>query len=301
MSEIIKNIGEQANKSEEEIWELIEAKRKEMEYLISEEGAAHIVASELGVGVNKKNSVKSLKNGQKNINISLKVSEVSDAREWSKRGRSGKVKNIIACDETGEIKISLWDEKAEINLKEGDIIKILGGSAKERNGELELRVGAKSNLIVNPKVAGRRNGGAFEASETARNARFATANIGSSITIKAAMVRLSQREPFFSSPDGEQLMISGILDDGDTQIRGVMFRETAEKFLGIKTSNAIKIADKQGYGEVLARAPVGKDFWMLGRIKHNEITDTNEMIVNKIFEVNPGEEADNKIKKMMGL
>ncbi|MBR9681556.1 MAG: hypothetical protein GOV00_02020 [Candidatus Altiarchaeota archaeon] len=301
MSEIIKNISEQIGETEEKIWELIEAKRKEMEYLISEEGAAHIVASELGVGVTKKNSVKSLKDGQDNVNITLKLDRVSDAREWKKGGRKGKVRNIVASDETGELRISLWNEKAEVDLKEGAIIKILGGSTKERDGQLELRVGSKSNLIINPEIRGRRNGMAFEASETARNARFLSAKIGSSHTIKVAMVRASQREPFFNSPDGEQLMVSGILDDGESQIRGVMFREVAEKFIGIKTADAIKIADTQGYGQVLAKIPMGKDFWFVGRIKHNEITDTKEMIVNKIYKVDAGEEVETKIRKMMGL
>jgi len=186
-------------------------------------------------------------------------------------------------------------------LKEGSLIKILGGSIKKWKETLELRVGSKSNLIINPDFGNRRNGVAFEASETARNTRFSSANIGSSITIKVSMIRTSQREPFFNSPDGEQLMVSGVLDDGESQIRGVMFRNVAEEFMGIKTADAIKIADSQGYGQVLANIPIGMDFWMFGKIKHNEITNTKEMIVNKIYEVDVGEEVDNEIRKLMGV
>lgn len=301
ISEIIKNISEQTNKTEEIVWGLIEAKRKEMEYLISEEGAAHIIASELGVGVSKKNTIESLEANQINVALSLRVDKIFESHDWKKSGRAGKVRSILASDDTGEIKISLWNEKAEVELKEGAIIKILGAKVKTRENKLELSVGDKGNLIVNPTITGRRNGAAFEASESTRNTRFSSAKIGSSITIKAAMVRVSQREPFFNSPDGEQLMIAGTLDDGESQIRGVMFRNVAEKFINLKIKDAIKIADDIGYGQILSKTPIGKDFWLVGRLKHNEITNSKEMIVNKLYEVDAGEEVDNSLKKLMGL
>ncbi|HDR53833.1 MAG TPA: hypothetical protein ENN60_04180 [archaeon] len=298
--DLMKDLSEKTGKSEEEVWELIEAKRKEMEYLISEEGAAHIVASELGVGINKKVQVENLEPGKERVNINLRVVEVTDVREWKRGGRSGKVRNVKACDETGEIWISLWDERAEADLKEGDIIRILGGIVKATGGKREIRVGNKSNLIINPEMTGNGRKGLEnpENCEIGPEGGF-DAPPGSPVTVQACISRVIRRSPFFSSTDGDQLIITGMLDDGQQQIRGVFFREVVETLIGIRRDEAIRLAKEKGEGAVLDLVPVARDFWVVGKIKHNEMMDTKEIIVNRLFEINPGEKVDKKINELV--
>lgn len=298
--DLIKDLSEKTGKSEEEIWELVEGKRKEMDYLISEEGATHIVASELGVGIKKKINVENLEASKEGVNISLRVSVVGETREWKRGGRSGKVRNIRACDETGELHLSLWNEKAEVELNEGDLIRILGGVVKGEGEKMEMRVGAQSNLIINPEMGlnGKKtceNGGL----EIEGNGDDFEAPVGSSVTVRACVARVNRRSPFFKSADGDQLIITGLLDDGKQQIRGVFFRDAVEKLVGIRRAEAIKLAGEKGEGAVLDLVPVAKDFWMVGRIKHNEMMDAKEIIVNKLFEVNPGDKVEEKIREMI--
>ena len=116
--ELVKLIAEKLGRSENEVWRLIEEKRKELDYLISEEGASHIIASELGINVNPQFKASNLSDGASGIEIILRVLEVSPAREFERNGRKGKVRNLRVGDDSGEIGLSLWDDRADTAVKE---------------------------------------------------------------------------------------------------------------------------------------------------------------------------------------
>jgi len=139
---IISLIAKSSGKEVEEIERLIEAKRAKLSGLISKEGAAQIVASELGINLDKeKVKVEELSNGLKRINIVGKIINLFPIREFEKNGRKGKVANFLLADDTGSVRVVLWDtnhikllENREI--KEGDVVEI--SNAGLRNGELHL-------------------------------------------------------------------------------------------------------------------------------------------------------------------
>ncbi len=92
--------------------------------------------------------VSDLKNGTKVDDIELKVVNKEEPREFTSRyGSTGKVCNATGEDETGQIKITLWNdeiEKIDVNQK----IKISNGYVKEWNGELQLSAGRYGKLEV---------------------------------------------------------------------------------------------------------------------------------------------------------
>jgi len=295
---LVEKICKATGKSEEEIWELVEKKRKELDYLISEEGALHIIASELGVDLSERLKVKDLKKNMRGVEIVLKVLRVFEGREWEKGGRRGKVKNILAGDETGNVFVSFWDEKADIELKEGDIIRISGGYVRERKaGGVEIRVGRKANVEVNPSTFPRE----LEEVESAEEKKLCDAKEGDLVRVRAALLRVFDRSVFYEAPEGKQLIVSGVIDDGSASVRAVFFRRAAEKLLGVNRESAIEVAEIAGEEALLKRIPLGKEFWITGRVKRNEVFETLEIIANSVQEVNPAEEVERKLEKFMGM
>ena len=54
--------------------------------------------------------IKDLEARQGNVDIVVEVMEVSEAKEFEKFGKQGKVANAMVKDESGEIKLTLWND-----------------------------------------------------------------------------------------------------------------------------------------------------------------------------------------------
>ena len=92
-------------------------------------------------------AIKDLKIREGNVDITLDVVDVGEVREFEKFGRSGRVATAIAKDDTGDIKLSLWNEDID-KVKAGDKIKITNGYVSEWQGELQLTTGRAGKLEV---------------------------------------------------------------------------------------------------------------------------------------------------------
>ena len=91
--------------------------------------------------------IKDLQARQTNVDIEGDVIELGDVREFSKYGRQGRVANAIIKDNTGTVKLSLWNEQID-KVKPGDKIKIEKGYVGEFQGELQLTTGKFGTLEV---------------------------------------------------------------------------------------------------------------------------------------------------------
>ncbi len=84
--------------------------------------------------------VSELKPGQGKVDVQLLVKSVSDVRSVNSYGKELRVANAVGSDDSGEIKISLWnDDITKVNT--GDTIKITNGYVSEFNGERQLSAG----------------------------------------------------------------------------------------------------------------------------------------------------------------
>src|SRR3989344_3370373 len=159
--DIIQKIREEKGLDEQDIANRINQKVKQLSNLISKEGAAHIVASDLGIKMypslfKKRYKVNELLLGLRSVEIVLKVLQKYEIREFKNEKRSGKLASLFAGDETGTCRLVIWDEKIIDNdfnnAKEGDIIKIANAYVKENNnGYKELHLGGGSSFILNPE------------------------------------------------------------------------------------------------------------------------------------------------------
>lgn len=91
--------------------------------------------------------VKDLQARTGNIELTLDVIDVDEPREFEKFGKTGKVANAKAKDESGEVKLTLWNEQTD-QIKKGDKVKISNGWVGEYQGELQVSTGKFGTLQV---------------------------------------------------------------------------------------------------------------------------------------------------------
>lgn len=92
-------------------------------------------------------AISDLKAKQGNAEVIGTIAELSTPREFNKFGKSGRVANAVLKDETGQIKLSLWNEQID-QVKVGDKVHIHNGYVNEWQGELQLTTGKFGSLEV---------------------------------------------------------------------------------------------------------------------------------------------------------
>jgi len=98
-------------------------------------------------------AIKELKSGQGNVNVQGVITEVGDIRTFNKFGRELRVANAILKDDSGTIKLTLWNDEAN-KYKEGDEIKIENGYVSEFQGEPQLTAGKFGKIVLIGKGSG---------------------------------------------------------------------------------------------------------------------------------------------------
>ena len=85
----------------------------------------------------------------KRVEIEAKVTEKGDTREvQSKFGdQTLMVADAMIADETGTIKLTLWNEQID-QINDGDIITIENGYVTSFRGEIQLNIGKYGKLTV---------------------------------------------------------------------------------------------------------------------------------------------------------
>ncbi|MFC7132629.1 MULTISPECIES: single-stranded DNA binding protein [Salinibaculum] len=89
-------------------------------------------------------TVESLSMGQSDVNLRGLVLDTDDVRTFDRDdGSEGRVANFALGDETGRVRVTLWDEMADraTELAAGTAVEVVDGYVREREGDLELHVG----------------------------------------------------------------------------------------------------------------------------------------------------------------
>jgi replication factor A1 len=96
-------------------------------------------------------NIKDLRNGMKRVDVEAKVTEKGNPREVMSRFKDETytVADAVVADETGSIKLTLWNEQInQVNVN--DQIKIENGYVTSFNGEIQLNAGKYGKLTVVP-------------------------------------------------------------------------------------------------------------------------------------------------------
>jgi len=101
----------------------------------------------------KPHSIADLSPGMIDVSVVGQVLHISDIRTFTRKDGSnstGSVGNITIGDETGKIRVTLWDDKTEVmgKLNIGDCIEIVGGYTRENyyDSRTEIQIGDQGNI-----------------------------------------------------------------------------------------------------------------------------------------------------------
>ena len=290
---IVEKIAKHSGLSVDEVNRKIEAKRAKLSGLISQEGAAQIVAAELGINFeNEKLKIEELLPGMRKVNISGKIIRLFPVRSFkTQKGEDGKVLNLVLADETSNIKVVIWDtnhialiEKGEIT--EGDVVDISNGSMREN----EIHLGSFSEFKRSSKEMGE-----VMIDRIIREKKISEFKLGDSISVRAFIVQTFQPRFFeVSKETGKKLteserekgvatdrkaLINIVIDDGTETIRAVIFNDN----LSVLGLNDLENPERLSYQ---IENLLGREMIFSGNVRKNNFFNNEEFIVDGVKEVN---------------
>lgn len=299
-TQLISRISNASGLAAEEIERRIEAKRAKLSGLVSKEGAAQIVAAELGINFDQERmKISELVHGMRRANIIGKILEIYPVREYKKNGREGKVCNLLVGDESSTVKVVLWDTHhisliETTKLNKGDVVEV--SNANVRNGELQLS--SFSDIKKSKEKLGD-----VVTSKAFTNKKIINAKPGDTLKTRAIIVNVFEPRYFEVCPECGKRAIEGecvgghgkvqpkkralinlILDDGSETIRCVLFGEMINK-LGLTDEEIFSLE------QFAIKKPslLGEEKLFSGSIRANTLYNTVEFNVENIEDVNPQE------------
>lgn len=300
----------------EELEKRIKEKINDLSGLISEEGAAHIIANELNVELfnldNGRLKVKEIFSGMRSVYTSGKVLRKFEVREFTKNKHIGKVCSLMIGDETGTIRVVFWNDQVDLlkEVKEGDLVVVKDAYGKDNNGSKEIHLGEKGSLEINPP------GLAIESvREDSSKISFYRRKMiqqlqpdENNVEVLGTIVQVFDPRFFLVCPqcgrriNGNSCSLHGlvqpalsyvlnvVLDDGSGTIRAVFWREQTNHLLDKTTEEIIKYNEKAASFENQKTELLGEQFKVKGRVQKNEMFDRLEFNVQMVEKASPQEE-----------
>ncbi|ACM55717.1 single-stranded DNA binding protein [Halorubrum lacusprofundi] len=93
--------------------------------------------------------VEDLSLGASDVDLVGQVLDTDSIRTFDRDdGSEGRVANLTVGDETGRVRVTLWDDKADLveEFEAGEVVEVGDGYVRERDGDLELHVGDRGTV-----------------------------------------------------------------------------------------------------------------------------------------------------------
>ena len=280
-----------------ELEQKVEEKRSKLAGLISKEGAAQIIAAELGVSFDdEKLKIEDLEPGMKKVNLIGKVIEISPVRTFMRNDKEGKVVNLVVADETSNVKIVLWDANHIGLVERGEVVKekvieILNGNMRDN----EVHLGSFSELKLSKEILED-----VKTEKIVKEKKIVDFRITDNVNSRAFIVQTFEPKFFYVCPEckkkaiveGEghscvehgkvaaekRALINLVLDDGTETIRAVLFHEQLP-LLGLTELEDTEALINQ------RQALLGKELIFSGNVRNNQFFNNPEFVVNGIDKI----------------
>jgi len=306
--EIVQRIQEHASISDEDLSAKIKSKMDQLSGLISKEGAAYIVANDLGVKLVQTSGLVKIKNivgEMRNVETAGKVMRKFDLNEFERDGKKGRVQSFFLADDTGQIRVTAWHDQTDmLKFNEGDTVKIINGYVRMNQGQKEIHLNSQSKLQINPtdvKITG------VAEPKTAESVRKKIKDLQENeqnAEIFATIVQVYdprffeqcpkcrkrpvQREDGFMCEEHGTIqpdygyVVNAVLDDGSDSMRVVMFRQQMQELFKKTEPELLGMRQSPEKLEDIKTEVLGEQVIIKGRIVRNSMFDRLEMIANKV-------------------
>ena len=142
-----------------EIIKRIKNKKIKLGNFLTDETAARIIASDLGVEIAKppielKIQIKDLISGLNDVSLVVKLISVFPPKTFKRKDwTEGKFATLLVSDKSGTLRVILWDNNVDLietgKIKKDQIIQISHGYVREGwNGKPELHMGNKGKIKI---------------------------------------------------------------------------------------------------------------------------------------------------------
>ncbi len=252
---LVKAIEEKTGLSKEKIEAMVKEKISQFPAL-EENAALRMIATENGVvPVQRVFKVNEVNRDINHLDLSGVVSRKFSTKQINLNGRLAQLLKFFVADETGEIGVVVWDTNKiaalEASLHEGDNVTIVNGYSKKNkfNDTYEINIGKVGTVNIN----------------SSSNKFVKLSNISKTGTnrIRAFLVRLFTDNTFLvkcticnkrvvdkcdihgDKALSKVLMLTGIIDDGNSNMRITFFDKVGEKLLSLANGGTLeeKLAD----------------------------------------------------------
>jgi len=192
--------------------------------------------AEIDVQLGEGSAVDALTMGQSDVNVTGLVLETESIRTFDRDdGSEGKVANLLLGDETGTVRVTMWDDRADraAELEPGTAVEVVDGYVREREGDLELHVGDQGAVDeIEESVEFTPEADAIDAVEM------------DEVVDLAGVVRSADPKRTFDRDDGSEGQVRNIRVQDDTgDIRVALWGEKADK--EIAPGDEVFVADAE--------------------------------------------------------
>ncbi|MCW1293946.1 MAG: hypothetical protein OH316_01240 [Candidatus Parvarchaeota archaeon] len=254
----INQILEKTNLTREQIEEKLKKKLEEFPAL-TREAAIRAVAADSGVILIRRDyKVSDIKEEINHLNLRCSIIRKFEAREVNLRGGRSKILNLIVGDETGQIRVVVWDTnkiaELESSFNEGDEILIINAYSKFSSFSSNFEVNIGKNTLL--KMIERRGQAAKEGDNYSRISQINEEN--KVYRVRGFITRLFTNNTFIvrcricgkrvddkcdvhgDKALSKTLMISAVIDDGLSNMKVVFFDRVAEKLLSLSKEGDLR-------------------------------------------------------------
>lgn len=251
----INKIIEDTGLTKKEIQQLVTNKKDELKGLISDEGALFIIAKELGVDVKEENKdlmkdieiyIKDIIPNMRNIVLIGRIKEIYKLSNFNRKdGSIGQVGSFLLNDNTGDIRVVLWDEHVKVfenpNFDLNELVKIINGYAKKGKQQgLEIHVGKLGKIEISPEDIDFKKVPLIKSEITPIN------NINLSLQSVSIEGKIMQKYPIkeFVKKNGEPGKVASfILMDSTGSIRVTFWNEDTSKLEEVESNDYLMITN----------------------------------------------------------
>jgi len=238
--------------------------------------------------------INELEGGMSGVDFVAEVVEVGAVNSFEKNGRMKQVASIFVADETGKVRVSLWDGNASLaeKLRSGDKVKVEDAYVKDGLFGKEVHVDWRGRVAINPRI---------ElppiAVEKVRRAHINELKEGESFEIEGEVVDGNARTYKFcnrckltaqdacpkcgSSELERRFVMNIILKDETGGINCVLFTDVAKEFLQLKEfpkDVEVETIFELKKGDLIGRRVVAR-----GKARRSRFTGDLEFVVKRII------------------
>ncbi|MBP1986016.1 single-stranded DNA binding protein [Halolamina salifodinae] len=192
--------------------------------------------ADIDVSLSDTYTVEELSMGLSDVTLVGELLDVDDDYRTFDRddGTEGRVANVSIGDETGRIRVTLWDEATDLleELSAGEIVEVVDGYVREREGDLELHVGSRGTIEEVDE----------DVEYVPDTTDIADVEMGDTVDIAGAVIETDDKRTF-DRDDGSQGQVRNVrVRDDSGDIRVALWGEKADR--------DITLADRVAFTDV---------------------------------------------------